>query len=395
MPKPPNRWNSTEDNLLRREVLTQLVAEGAVKDWQCIATKLPARTNKDCRKRWHNVVSGGVNKGHWTQDEDKLLIEAVKTCGKSWRVVATAVKSRNADREPECAKRWTQFLDPELDRSQWADKEVSLHGYDTRHGYTSGPTLTPCFCIQNKLLQEAHEKYGRRWKEIQDKYTILIRKRKQAQSNGIEDNEETSSQSDSEENGPVEAQETTAMDLSYGQSDDDLSDGEAMIDGGDSAGEQEPPSNEIDDWDSHFCSTYSHLFSDSTPADHMALDPAINANRVLSQCFPAGEVHCWDIPGPQVVQTGSENFDNNTHDPPEDSALLAPGLFPTPAAGPESIGQNPNLVHWHPTSALALDGVSSSPRKITLTVKSPCPDTIESLMRIVLETGSSFSFETE
>lgn len=53
-----------------------------MKDWQCIATKLPGRTNKDCRKRWHNVVSGGVNKGHWTQDEDKLLTEAVQTRGK-------------------------------------------------------------------------------------------------------------------------------------------------------------------------------------------------------------------------------------------------------------------------------------------------------------------------
>ncbi|KAJ5441974.1 Myb transcription factor [Penicillium cf. griseofulvum] len=230
--------------------------------------------------------------------------------------------------------------------------------------------------------------------DIPSRYTILIRKRKQAQSNGIEDNEEASSQSDSEENGPVEAQETTVMDLSYGQSDDDLSDGVAMIDQGDSAGEQELPPNEIDAWDSHFCSTYSHSFSDSTLADIMALDPAINANRVLSQCFPAGEVHCWGIPGPQAVQTGSDNFDNNTHDP-EDSALLAPGLFSTPAAGPESIGHNPNLVDWHPTSALVPDDVRSSPRKITLTVQSPCPDTIESLLRIALKTGSSFIFERE
>ncbi|KAJ5963778.1 Myb transcription factor [Penicillium vulpinum] len=384
MPQPRNRWNYTEDNLLRREVFTQLVAEGAVKDWQCIATKLPGRTNKDCRKRWYNVVSGGVNKGHWAQNEDKLLTEAVKTCGKSWTVVATAVKSRNAD---QCAKRWKQFLDPELDRSQWTDKE-------------------------NKLLQEAHKKYGRRWKEIQAKYfptrsrnaiknqyTILIRKRKQAQSNGIEDNEEALGKSDSEETGPVEAQATTVMDLSHGQSYDNLSGGDAMIDGGDSAGEQEPPPNEIDTWDSHFCSTYSHtyshLFSDSTLADHMALDPATNANQVFSQCFPAGEVYCWDIPGPQAVQTGSDNFDSNTYDPPEDSELLALGLFPTPAAGPESIGQNPNLVDWHPTSGLAPDEAGSSPRKITFTVQSPCPDTVESPMRIALKPGSSFSFERE
>ncbi|KGO77355.1 hypothetical protein PITC_044280 [Penicillium italicum] len=378
MPQPPNRWNSAEDDLLRREVLTQL-GEGAVKDWQCIATKLPGRTNKDCRKRWHNVVSGGVNKGHWTQDEDKLLTEAVQTRGKSWTVVATAVKTRNAD---QCAKRWKQFLDPELDRSQWTDKE-------------------------NKLLQEAHDKYGRRWKEIQAKYfptrsrnaiknqyTILIRKRKQPQINGIEDNEEALSQSESEENGTMEARDTNIMDFSYEQSDDDLSDHDAMIDGCDSAGEQEPP-NEIDAWSSDFCSTYSHLLSDATPADHMALDPTTNADQVLSQCFPGGGLHCWDIPGPQTVQTGPEIFQNNIPDPLKDPALLASEFFPTPDTGPGSVGQNLNLVDWHQTSPLARDEVGSSPRRITLTVQSPCPETVESLMRIALTTASSFSFDRE
>ena len=59
-----------------------LVSQGGVRDWQNIAAKLPGRTNKDCRKRWHNVVAGGMNKGHWTDAEDKLLIDAVNTHGK-------------------------------------------------------------------------------------------------------------------------------------------------------------------------------------------------------------------------------------------------------------------------------------------------------------------------
>lgn len=110
MPQPPNRWTLEEDQLLRQEVLAQrmysdyfispspiialftncnpctaqciTVSQGDVRDWQTIAVKLPGRTNKDCRKRWHNVVAGGMNKGHWTDAEDKLLIDAVNTHGK-------------------------------------------------------------------------------------------------------------------------------------------------------------------------------------------------------------------------------------------------------------------------------------------------------------------------
>lgn len=230
--------------------------------------------------------------------------------------------------------------------------------------------------------------------DILSRYTILIRKRKQPQINGIEDNEEALSQSESEENGTMEARETNIMDFSYEQSDDDLSDHDAMIDGCDSVGEQEPP-NGIDAWSSDFCSTYSHLLSDATPTDHMGLDPTTNADQVLSQCFPGGGLHCWDIPGPQTVQTGPEIFQNNIPDPLKDPALLESEFFPTPDTGRGSVGQNLNLADWHQTSPLARDEVGSSPRRITLTVQSPCPVTVESLMRIALTTASSFSFDRE
>lgn len=58
--------------------------------------------------------------------------------------MANCVESRSADREflcinagfeflsniyAECAKRWQQSLDPELDRSEWRDEEVRLVYY--------------------------------------------------------------------------------------------------------------------------------------------------------------------------------------------------------------------------------------------------------------------------
>ncbi|KAF7591608.1 hypothetical protein BBP40_001308 [Aspergillus hancockii] len=126
MPRAPQKWTPEEDKLLSKEVHTQ-------------STKIPGRTNKDCRKRWHNVLSGGLNKGYWTDDEDKLLTYAVQSHGETWTVVAEVVKTRSAD---QCAKRWKQCLDPQLDRSEWTE-------------------------LENRRLMEACAVKGRRWKEIQ------------------------------------------------------------------------------------------------------------------------------------------------------------------------------------------------------------------------------------
>ncbi|GIJ86501.1 hypothetical protein Asppvi_005390 [Aspergillus pseudoviridinutans] len=141
MPRAARKWTPEEDNLLSREVHSQL-AEGKVKDWTVIANKIPGRTNKDCRKRWHNVLSGGFNKGYWTEEEDKLLTRAVQTHGETWTAVAEVVKTRSAD---QCAKRWKQCLDPQLDRSEWTEDD-------------------------NRRLVEIAAVKGRRWKEIQTEY---------------------------------------------------------------------------------------------------------------------------------------------------------------------------------------------------------------------------------
>ncbi len=45
-----------------------------------IATKLPYRTNKDCRKRWSKICDS-VNKGPWNRREDKALEEAIAEVG--------------------------------------------------------------------------------------------------------------------------------------------------------------------------------------------------------------------------------------------------------------------------------------------------------------------------
>jgi len=95
----PSVRDSTSEAAPMPVINLAAVNSGDVRDWCRIADQLPGRTNKDCRKRWHNSVAGGLKKGQWSKSEDQLLIMGVEQYGQKWTLVATCVTSRSADRE--------------------------------------------------------------------------------------------------------------------------------------------------------------------------------------------------------------------------------------------------------------------------------------------------------
>ncbi|KAJ4385199.1 hypothetical protein N0V93_010260 [Gnomoniopsis smithogilvyi] len=58
--------------------------------------------------------------GNWGPSEDFRLRQAVSNHGPRWILVAEEVGTRNGD---QCAKRWKDKLNPELDHSQWSPEE--------------------------------------------------------------------------------------------------------------------------------------------------------------------------------------------------------------------------------------------------------------------------------
>ncbi|GAB5585568.1 hypothetical protein Unana1_00468 [Umbelopsis nana] len=130
------QWTPEEDQLLRLAV--QVYGPNTEK-WSKIAECVPGRTNKNCRKRWFHSLDPSLRKGPWTEEEDQLLREGVaRFPKKQWSKIADIIHGRTDD---QCAKRWRESLDPNIDRSSWTEEE-------------------------DKLLLQKFDEYGTQWQKI-------------------------------------------------------------------------------------------------------------------------------------------------------------------------------------------------------------------------------------
>ncbi|CAA7269493.1 unnamed protein product [Cyclocybe aegerita] len=116
-------WTAKEDQLLRDAVAREDPNNSNPSKWHAIAKHVPNRTNKDCRKRWFAKMASDVVKGGWSPDEDEKLVKGIERYGTRWSLVASVVQSRNSD---QCAKRWTDTLNPAIDRTTWSSEADEL-----------------------------------------------------------------------------------------------------------------------------------------------------------------------------------------------------------------------------------------------------------------------------
>ena len=71
-----------------------LVQKYGTENWTLIANHLPGRIGKQCRERWYNHLDPNVNKEPFTEDEEKILIDAQNRLGNKWCDISSLLPGR-------------------------------------------------------------------------------------------------------------------------------------------------------------------------------------------------------------------------------------------------------------------------------------------------------------
>ncbi|CAI5734836.1 unnamed protein product [Hyaloperonospora brassicae] len=87
--KPVSKWTEKEDCLMLK-----LVHKYGTRHWTVIGTKLPGRSGKQCRERWHNQLDPAIRKEPWTAEEELILKDLHDRFGNKWADIAKMLPGR-------------------------------------------------------------------------------------------------------------------------------------------------------------------------------------------------------------------------------------------------------------------------------------------------------------
>ena len=81
-------WTKKED-----EILLEEAKKNNYRKWKAVAKLIPGKSAIQCASRYHRIRPG-INKGQWTNAEDRQLLKFHKIYGNSWSEIAKKMENR-------------------------------------------------------------------------------------------------------------------------------------------------------------------------------------------------------------------------------------------------------------------------------------------------------------
>lgn len=75
-------------------MISLLVSQYGNRNWKLISKKMIRRTPRQCRERWRYYLSPNVDNRPWSEDEDNMLVDLMKTMGTQWSKIAKHFEHR-------------------------------------------------------------------------------------------------------------------------------------------------------------------------------------------------------------------------------------------------------------------------------------------------------------
>lgn len=84
---------TTEDD----RMLLSIIEDSSDIDWVLISQQMGNKSARQCRERWQNYLDPRLQKGNWTQDEDKQIITRFNEMGPHWNAIARSLAGRSGN----------------------------------------------------------------------------------------------------------------------------------------------------------------------------------------------------------------------------------------------------------------------------------------------------------